>query len=124
MRVEAPKRPYRNLEDFRLRYFIHLDKKTERNLNFWPCLNCKGGKVVAYQEYLDESVIRKCQVCEGSGQGYKSAVVELYSRVITSWKGEYSRFRSELKAWKQLKLTDTEIAAIKRFGYPKRRNAT
>jgi len=103
----TPERPYKNLEEFRLKRSRCRDHK-------WPCLGCNGhGSIV-----IPVRGVSTCQTCNGSGKGTKKEIVKAYHKEIQAWKEEVKAWKEEVEIRKEAlaKLMDHEIRALRKLG--------
>lgn len=122
-----PKRPFRNLGEFRLSGFYPW--KTERwlaeNLRKWPCLWCSGRgwdydpadppDVIEGNKHRDRL---RCPHCGGTGCGPKEAVVNAYKEKIRRFHEEAQAYNALIKTYKIAiqKLTKEELSALQELG--------
>jgi hypothetical protein len=114
-RSERPKRPYRNLEEYR-RYIVRFGSTKE-----WPCLECRGcGRIYDPDDPpcpIEGNKLRnriKCPKCKGSGEGSRKEIREAYKAIIDKWKQDCLEFdRSQaLRKSGLAKLTTDERKAL------------
>lgn len=122
--AEPPKRPHKNLEEFRQKS-IGIYKFRE-DVGFWPCLKCNSyGRIYDPNDPpcpIEGNKLRnriKCQLCNGTGRGDRRVLVEEYRNDIREWRVRLNRWRADFKAWKQLRLTSEQIRVLREFGFPK-----
>lgn len=111
--ADEPKRPYRNVETFRLAY-----GGLKLAPGVWPCLTCRGrGKVnVGYNNtYEMRPEYEPCPACEKCpGVGTRKACIEAYSEAIREWVRQVEAYKAHRALVKSAlaKLTPEEKQAL------------
>ena len=95
MPPHAPKRPYRNLGEFRHRSVTDLP-----DADWWPCLTCHGrggyhkSEDCCYVEGYKHAPWYICPACDGSRRGTRKDCAAAYKTKIREWK-------EKLQVWRQ-----------------------
>ena len=116
---EKPQKPYKNLEDARLRSCTWA-RDLEKDTYLYPCLSCAGRGGVRKGEDCDPiegykmAPLYKCENCKGSGFIPRKEFVVWY-------KGLMAKHRERMRAYKQIqqiikgaldKLSEQEIKIL------------
>ncbi|KKK74981.1 hypothetical protein LCGC14_2878300, partial [marine sediment metagenome] len=120
MYVEKPQKPYKNLEDARLRSCTWA-RGLEKDTSLYPCISCAGRGGVHKSEDLDPiegykmAPFYKCEKCDGSKYMPRKNFVIWYKSIT-------DKYMARMKAYKQIqsvvrgaldKLSDQEIEFLR-----------